>query len=199
MEQKQANEVIRKSIHVCSLIIPFSYRYIFNYNRLLMFLILLGALILDFAIEMARLEQPTFRKLFHKLFGPLLRRHERRDFTGATFVILSAMLCTAFFKPEIAFLSMSYLAVGDTLAATVGMTKGKRKYLRQNKTLEGSLACFVGILIFSLIFGNRINPLIYVVGCLMATLAEIWNIPVDDNIKIPISAGIAMSLFNIFV
>ncbi len=199
MIKSKSSEAIRKLIHISSLVIPFTYRFILNYNRLLMFILLFVTLVIALAMELYRLQMPSFRKMFHKLFGLILRRHERGDFTGATFLVFSSLLCVVFFKPIIAFLAISYLSIGDTFAAVIGMSLGKRKFLGQNKSIEGSLACFTSILVFSIIFGTGLNPWVFAVGALAATLAELWNIPVDDNIKIPIFSGIVMSLVNILV
>jgi dolichol kinase len=196
---KKLHEAIRKSIHLGSLVIPFGYRYLLAYNRLLMFLCLVVVLVVFLGVEMIRIEQSTIRKAFHRVFGNLLRQHERNDFTGATFVVLSSMLCVVFLNPLIAFLAISYLSIGDTFAAMVGMAVGKRKFVNQSKSLEGSLACFVSILIFSIFFSGDLSPWVYVIGCLSATLAELWVLPVDDNIKIPITSGIVMSLIHIIV
>jgi len=192
-------EYIRKSIHLSSLVIPFAYQYVFGYNRFLMFVLLFMALIISLGIELSRIQIPTFGKLFSKLFGLVLRRHERKDFTGATFLIFASMLCVVFFNPTIAFLSICYLSIGDTFAAIVGKAVGIRKFNGQRKSLEGSLACFTSILVFSILFGTGINPLIYVAGSLAATLAELWNIPIDDNVKIPVLSGIVMTLVSIIV
>lgn len=199
MANKHLSELLRKSIHISSLVIPFMYRYVFKFNRLLMFIILLATLIFLLGLELYRLQIPTFRKLFHRLFGMVMRHHERRDFTGATFMIFSGLLSVVFFKDMIAFLAMSYLSIGDTFAAIVGKAVGKRKFIRSNKSIEGSLACFTSIMIFAIIFSGGLNPWVYSLGAIAATIAEAWEIPVDDNLKIPIISGIVMTLVHIFV
>jgi diacylglycerol kinase (CTP) len=199
MVQKKCNEAIRKSIHIGSLIIPLTYRYILSYNRLLMFILLLVSLVSIVIVELYRLHIASFRKFFHKLFGQIMRRHEKMDFTGATFLVLSSMLCVVFFKPIIAFLAISYLSIGDTFAALIGIPFGKRKFINQNKSVEGSLACFTSILLFSILFSGDLSPWVYVIGCFTATLAELWIIPLDDNIKIPLLSGIIMTLVNVIV
>jgi len=198
MRIDRKNELYRKLIHIGSLIIPFSYRYVFSYNRWLMFVILLTSLIILIAIELSRMEMPSFRKVFHKYFGLTLRYHERRDLTGATFLVFSSLLCVVILKPVIAFLAISYLSIGDTFAAIVGLSYGKRRFNNQHKSMEGSLGCFASILSFSFIFGNELNPWVYVTGCFAATLAEIWKLDVDDNIKIPVISGLTMSFVNLF-
>jgi len=191
------NESLRKLIHISSLIIPFTYRYVLQDKRRLGFCILFAAFVVAMIVEFYRLWQPSFRRFFHRLFGLIMRRHELRDFTGATYLLFSSMLCIAFFEPVIAFSALSFLAIGDTFAAVVGINLGKRKILGLSKTLEGSLACFISCLVFGLFFMDR--PWIAFWGALSATLAELWVIRIDDNIKIPIVSGICMSLAAIFI
>lgn len=192
------NEKLRKSIHISSLLIPFSYKYLLGFNhRRLAFSLLLAAFALSLVIEFYRLWQRSFGHTFYRLFGMILRRHELRDFTGATYLMFSAMLCVAFFDPLIAFCAMAYLSIGDTFAALVGMSFGKRKFLGMSKSLEGSLGCFISTLIFGAVFLR--HPVLAVVGALAATLAELWRIPVDDNVKIPLTSGIALSIASILI
>jgi dolichol kinase len=199
MQKEQLNEFVRKAIHISSLAFPLTYRYILGYNRFLMFILLLITLVTALSVELSRIQIPTFRKVFNKLFGLLLRRHETKDFTGATYLVFAGMLCVVFFNPAIAFLSICYLSIGDTFAAMIGVVLGKRKFLGQKKSLEGSLACFCSTLAFSVLLGSGVHPIVYTVGCLAATLSELWNIPVDDNVKIPLVSGIVMTLTNILV
>jgi len=196
MQEKRLKEYLRKAIHLGSLIIPFGYKYLLGFNRRLGFSILLAAFCLSFIIEFYRHWQKSFRHTFYRFFGRILRRHELRDFTGATYMLFTDVICVAFFEPTIAFCSMAYLSIGDTFAALVGMGMGKRKILGTDKTLEGSLACFASTLIFGLFY---LPPTMAVVGALAATFAELSIVPIDDNIKIPIISGLALSLANIFV
>ncbi|MCK4312452.1 MAG: phosphatidate cytidylyltransferase [Candidatus Cloacimonetes bacterium] len=195
MNKNQKKEFFRKTIHVSSIILPLSYRYIFHYNRKLTFMVLAPLTIIALVIEIVRLEHKTFKRIFLNIFGIMLRKHEIHNFTGATYLMISAMLCIAFFPSDIAFVSISFLAIGDTLAALIGIPFGKRKILGTNKSLEGSIACFAGTFVFALFF---LNPIVALTGAFVATIAELSRFPVDDNIKIPISSGLLMSFVNIF-
>lgn len=192
------SEKLRKAIHISSIAIPLSYRYIVGFqHRKLGFSLLLIAFMLSLIIEFYRLWQDSFRHTFYRIFGQILRRHEISHYTGATFLLFSAMLCVAFFEPIIAFCAMAYLSIGDTFAALVGLSMGKRKFWGSPKSLEGSLACFVSTLVFGVVFLK--NPILAVVGALAATLAELWRLPLDDNIKIPLSSGLALTLAKILI
>ncbi len=191
------SEALRKLIHLSSLVIPFGYRYVLGYNRRLAFIWLFVALAISLAIEFTRFWQRNFRRTFHRLFGSILRRHEFKDLTGATYLLFASLLCVAFFEPRIAAASIAFLSIGDTFAALVGMSFGKRKFLGSKKTLEGSLACFVSCLIFGLWWLR--NPWLAIIGSLAATGAELGNIGLDDNLKIPLISGIVMALVSVFI
>ncbi len=195
MTPKQKKEIYRKLLHISLILLPLSYYFIFHYNRKLMFLVLVPLTVLALIIDVVRLEHKTFKRIFLNLVGILLRKHEIDNFTGATYMMISALLCIAFFPAEIAVASLAFLAIGDTLAALVGIPYGKRKILNTAKSLEGSLACFTGCFIFGIFF---LNPVVAFAGAIIATIAEFSRIPVDDNIKIPIASGLAMSFVNMF-
>ncbi|MCB5253247.1 MAG: phosphatidate cytidylyltransferase, partial [Candidatus Cloacimonetes bacterium] len=93
--------------------------------------------------------------------------------------------------------SIAFLSIGDTFAALVGMNFGERKFVRSNKTLEGSLACFVSCMLFGLWWLR--SPWLAITGALAATIAELVDVSLDDNIKIPLVAGIMMSLISVFI
>ena len=194
MTEKQKKELFRKSFHVSSILLPLSYYFIFQ-NRKIMFLVLIPLTVIALIIDIARLEHKTFKRIFYNLVGLLLRKHEIHNFTGATYLMISAVLCIGFFPKEIAVVSLAFLAIGDTLAALVGIPLGKRKLLKTDKSLEGSLACFAGCFIFGLLF---LHPAVALIGAFTATVAEFSRIPIDDNIKIPIISGLVMSFVNMF-
>lgn len=178
--------------------IPLSYRYVIGFdNRRLAFSLLLLAFTISLIVEFYRFWQRDFRRTFHRVFGTILRRHEMKDFTGATYMLFSSLLCVAFFSPPIASGAIALLSVGDTFAALVGMNFGKRRFGKLGKSLEGSLACFISCLIFAILWLQ--NPILALTGALAATIAELINIPVDDNLRIPLISGMAMTLMQIII
>ncbi len=198
MESRNWKEAFRKAIHISSLVIPLSYLYILHENRMWMFLVLLPLTLVAMTIEILRLENRTYRRIFYHLFGIILRKHEMNNFTGATYLLVSSLVCFAFFPGDkIAFFAISSLAIGDTFAAIVGILLGKRKIKGTNKSLEGSLACFISTFTYGLLF--RIHPVLCFVGALATTVAEASRIPMDDNIKIPVFTAIVMAVANIFI
>jgi len=190
---KKQTELARKSIHISSILLPFAYRYVFNYDKKQTLTLFLLLTLTSIVIELLRLENKNFKKHFFSLFGIMLRKHEINDFTGATYLLTSAIVCVSFFPKDIAFAAMSFLSIGDTVAALVGINFGKRKFVGSEKTLEGTLACFVSTFLFGL-FVFKDYPIIAFLGAISVCISEVLNIKIDDNVKIPIISGIVMSL-----
>lgn len=193
---------MRKSIHISSIIIPIIYYFFLREHKSIAILTMLILAVTAIIVEMLRLENRNIRKVFFSIFGIMLRKHEVYDFTGASYLLTSAIFCIAFFPPEIAFLSLSFLSIGDTFAALVGMSFGKRKFPGSKKSVEGSLACFASTFLFAILFeyfAGYPYPQLAFFGALAATIAEAWNLPVDDNVKIPIASGLVMILVYVFL
>ena len=189
MTQRQKGEFSRKAIHFSLILLPLGYRYLVSYNKEITLIILSSLLFIALIVEILRVKHTTCKRLFFDLFGLMMRRREYHDFTSATYMLISVVIAIAVFPPEIAFAAISFLAIGDTLAALVGLQFGKRKFCGMPKSLEGSLACFIGTFVFGMFF---LEPIMAFSGALAATLAELLPLHFDDNIKVPIISGIVM-------
>ncbi len=197
LTRREIKELYRKSIHISSIALPLAYRYILGYNKTLAIMILFPFAFAAVVIELIRLENKTFKRVFYRIFGIMMRKHEIFDLTGASYLLTSTVFTIALFPREIAFAALSFLSLGDTLAAILGIRYGTRKIRGTSKSLEGSLACFTSCLVYALIFG--LHPGMALVGALAATLAELIEIPINDNVKMPILTGIIMSIASVFI
>ena len=187
-----ASELKRKAIHLASFSIPIAYylsppSWSRNWERAL-----LASVILSLAIEVFRLHNPGFRNLFRHFFGELLRNHEEVSLLGSTYLLIAMLLTLHLFDKPVAFLALGFLILGDTVAAIVGKWIGKIRLLG-GKTLEGSLACLLVCYGLTL-FMPDIPWHVGLIGALTATVFELLPIPLDDNFRIPLSAGFAMEL-----
>ncbi|MCB5230722.1 MAG: diacylglycerol/polyprenol kinase family protein [Candidatus Cloacimonas sp.] len=197
ISRRESKEFYRKAIHLSSLVLPLSYRFLLGGNRGHALLILFPLALIAVIIEIVRLEHKTFKRIFFRIFGIMLRKHETMNLTGASYLLTSSVFTIAIFPAEIAFAALSFLSVGDTMAALIGIRFGRRKIKGTNKSLEGTLACFVSCFVYALAFG--LNPNLAFAGAVSATIAELSSLPVDDNLKIPILSGVVMSLVSIFI
>jgi len=196
MTSKHKSEVFRKSIHFSLILLPLAYRYLVDYDKRITLIVLFSLLSISLLVEIFRMKHPTFKRIFFDLFGLMLRKREYHDFTSATYMLISVTLCIVIFSPEVAFIAISFLAIGDTLAALVGVRFGKRKLFGTDKSLEGSIACFAGTFVFAMFY---LNPIIAFLGALSAALAESVPMWIDDNIKVPITSGIVMTIAGYFI
>lgn len=178
-------EAKRKLIHLSAFSIPILYYFIPEHiSKPVLFLVTAGFIL----IEVLRLRFPSLRVIFMNVARSLMREHELITLTGSTYLLIAFSLCVLLARKELAIASMSYLILGDSMAAIIGRRYGRVKIF--GKTLEGFFACFVTCLAIGLII-PRMNISVAIVGALTASFVELLPIPVDDNLRIPlISAGV---------
>ncbi len=196
VETSYGTELIRKGIHLCSLSIPVVYYFLTRETALA----ILVPLTLAFGLsDLARLFLPSVRALYERLFGFLLRRHERstryRRLNGATYVLLSATICVWLFPKVIVITAFAILIVSDTAAALVGRKFGRHPFL--GKSLEGTTAFFISALVVVAVAPKVLYlPSEYLIGICAAFLGALVEAVsgdlLDDNLSIPLSIGLAM-------
>ena len=190
-------EISRKAIHIFNIIIPFFHIYIFK-NKIDMIMFLSAMVIFCFFIEIFRSQNSFILKFFEKYLFFMMRSFEKQgSLTGSTWVFLGSLITIILVPQPFSLLALFYLAFGDTLAALVGM---KFPFIKiGNKTLSGSLACFITCLFIGLIFDFEISSEIILIGAFTATIAELISIKINDNISIPVLSGCAMYLGSIVI
>jgi dolichol kinase len=185
-------EVQRKAIHLAFILIPLVYLYDLM-PRTLLVRGLLAATAVSIAIEIVRLNDRRVRMIFKRFFGDLIRRHEANELLGSTYMLIASVLTIELFPKPLAVAALGFLILGDTAAALVGRSIGRVKVL--GKTLEGSAACFAVSFLFAWIVVG-LEPWLAACGALTATLFELVPIPLDDNFRIPLSAGYVMKILS---
>ena len=190
-------EISRKAIHIFNIIIPIFHIYIFK-NKIDMIVFLATMVIFCFFIEIFRNQNSLISKFFEKYLSFMMRSFEKQgSLTGSTWVFVGALITIILVPQPFSILALFFLAFGDTLAALVGM---KFPFINiGNKTLSGSLACFIMCLFVGFIFDFEISIDIILVGAFSATIAELISIKINDNISIPVLSGCAMYLGSILV
>ena len=185
------HEYHSKAIHLFNLIIPFSYWFIIpDQNQFKIIIITFTALFI--LADYFRTKSKLIKKLFIIFFDKMLREHELKgQFTGATWVIISASVTILVFPKYIAIISLIFMSIGDTFAALIGRKFGKLKIY--DKSFEG----FLGGLIACLVAAYCYDPLPFYIsgfGALAAMLFETLPLPLDDNFRIPIGSAIIMTI-----
>lgn len=190
------DELVRKLIHLTSMLIPIIYYFIPKLDAL----VILGSLaIFAMTLDLSRYFSPQIAKVFYNIFGFLLRKHEvdrkKKNLNGATYVLISAFIGVFIFPKVIFIAAFSILIIGDSMAALIGRKYGKNKFIF--KSLEGTLAFFISSCIVVL-FAPKVGyfPEEYLIGFIVAFIGAITeNISykfVDDNLSIPFAVGLSL-------
>jgi dolichol kinase len=180
-------ELARKAIHLMSAAVPVALALGIPRRPALL---LLGALlVIAVAVEAARAASPSAASRFDAMFVDLLRAHESRRLTGATWLI-AAMFGAVLLLPRSAAIAATWAAaVGDAAAALVGMRFGRHRSSRDGKSLEGSGACFLATLIGAALVARADPPKALLLAA-AATLAERLPWPDDDNVRVVAVVGV---------
>ncbi len=184
-------ELTRKIIHLITSLIPLAYFYYSSEEQILVLCISLFILFL--VGDILRIYVIQLRQIYEKIFGKLLREHEtEKSLNGATLLFLGFTLAILLYEKNIAVIAMLLLSVSDSLAAIVGKSFGNHRFF--NKTLEGSLAFFISAFIIILFFYDKI--FLGLITALTMAIVELVPNKINDNIVIPIMAGLLLSLAN---
>ena len=122
-------------------------------------------------------------------------RASKPRLNGATFVLLSAVICVWFFPKVIVITAFSILIISDTAAALIGRRYGRHPF--REKSVEGTTAFFVtAMLVVALapkIEYLAAEYLIGTVAAIVGTFVEALSGDlIDDNLSIPVSIGVVM-------
>ncbi|MEN6292745.1 MAG: phosphatidate cytidylyltransferase [Methanobacterium sp.] len=132
------------------------------------------------------------RKVF--FFSFILRKCKRKnDERGFVYFFIGIILTLYLFKFNIAIANAAILIflLGDSASTIFGKRFGKTRLpFNERKTVVGTSAFFIVALIGAL---TQLPLIPALVGALCGAITEAYS-PIDDNIPIPVIAGIAMSL-----
>jgi dolichol kinase len=190
LTQNLRAELGRKSIHLSCTLLPLAYHFFLTREQILW---ITGIITLGFIIaEFVRLNSEWGNGYFLRIFGPLLRDAEKgKQLTGATYLFVSLSATFLIFGREVAVPSALMLTVADALAAVIGKSIGERPFL--DKSLAGSATfCLSGLLIL-FIFSPQAGWNILVL-MLVLTIVEAKNLPVNDNVSVPLLTGFGLQI-----
>lgn len=165
----------------------------------------LGALVaVALVVELARARSARARHHFTRYTGALLREHEHRAWSGATWMLGAYLIAVVAYPRPFAVAAMWAVGVGDAAAAVVGRWWGERRRARATasaaargaapapgaKTYAGTVACFAATLAGArLVAGLPLAPAL--LAAALAALAERPRAPFDDNLRIVLAVGVA--------
>jgi len=162
-------------------------------------LTLIGIVLLIFFIfDLVRIFHEEIDKFFIKDMREIfiiLKEKETGRVSSMTIFLLSCFLSFLIFEKNIAIYPITFLIFGDFFAKVFGLAYGRHKLF--NKTWEGTLAHFLGSLIFGYLLANYSSlPLVLIfIGALVGTIAEVLPFNIDDNLSVPILSGAVITFF----
>jgi dolichol kinase len=127
----------------------------------------------------------------YKYFGIMIRPHEKKNFTGATYILASSIITILLFDKPIAITAIAFIVLGDTAGAIIGRLWGKVKF--KGKSLEGSISFFFACSLVALIVPG-IPFWVQIAGAFTATVVEALISKIDDNLTVPLASGALMQL-----
>lgn len=199
-------ELRRKAVHTAGSLIAVAY-YFIDKDTAVACLGIINAVLLT--IEWLRLSGKI------RLPEMLLRPHENKQVAAYIYFQLAALISIIVFEKTIAIAAILMLALGDTASGLAGsfMDGGNIRHSRKRFILKPfpimavmfAVCVLIGILLQYLPPApdmKNISLLIYVAGAMGATLGDaialrIQGRPIDDNLMIPILAGVFMTIANL--
>lgn len=187
-------EVHRKSVHLSSLWMVVALFLLSERQSQYLF----GSVFFCVALfELLRRMNPTVKTLCHTTFRSIFRPEEltehRPALTGGFFFTLAVFLAALLFPTPIAIISVLVMILSDTMAALVGKSVGRLKFM--GKTVEGCFAFFATTLcIFYAInfyFQQDENLLLLCLASFILTLIELFSkrFHIDDNLSLVLATG----------
>jgi dolichol kinase len=155
--------------------------------------VLAFALAVALVVEIGRDRSDRARIVFDSTVGSLLREHERRGPSGATWLILALFVAAVVFPRDVAIAAMCAVALGDAGAAILGRAIAQATV--PHKSFVGSAACFVASAIAARGIAGFAWREALIVG-ILAALAERPRRPLDDNLRIVIAVGCGILLWR---
>ena len=183
-------ELIRKSIHLSSLIIPIS---LFYFDKYFILNLLIPLSIAYIAIDCLRINSTKVSNLYNKYLGSITRDFEFNSLTGASYIFASTCLIISLFPNNIAIPSLLIMSISDSMASIIGRRYGKVYFLK--KSLEGSIAFFLSSILIIIFLDIKLFPAI--ASILVCTLVEAYQLfNIDDNFSVPLSFAFTYTVFE---
>ena len=188
------NEMLRKTIHISGFLIPLIYVQFFN--TYLISIVLFLVMITYTTSEIARNHGTNF-----PLFSTITQKATISNFeinhyaTAPITFTLGIILSLLIFQPPIAYTAIAVLTLGDGFANIFGKIFGKTPLsFNRNKTIEGTICGLTCAFLGSILF---VSPLKALIAVAVGMLAESLPLPFNDNLVIPLSSGIALTVLTI--
>jgi len=185
-------EILRKVIHISGFAVPLT---CFHLSNVRLVIVALFVVTIAYATsEISRIKGTDF-----PIFSTITRKAAVSDLEISHFVkspisfAMGILLTLLIFPRTTAYASMAVLTLGDGFACIFGKIFGKTPlFFNRKKKLEGTICGFICAFLGATLF---ISPLKALVAAAAGMLAECLPSPIDDNLVVPLTAGVALVMF----
>jgi len=127
----------------------------------------------------------------------LARKHDGKLEMAPIFFGVGVSITLVVFEANIGFAAIAIISIGDMAAKLVGAQLGRHHiFFNKRKTYEGSIAGFALAALGALAF-VPISPAL--IGAAAGMLTEALPLGIDDNLSVPLAAGLSITGFQILV
>jgi dolichol kinase len=155
-------------------------------------LVVLGGLLLFLlGMDWVRLRDPRANLLFFRWFRVLASPREERGIASSTWYTVGVFLGVLLFPRSAVIPAILVLALADPAASVIGRRFGRRPLGKGS--LEGSAVfALVAFLVLSPFVGAGVAAL----GALAAAAAEVLPVRLDDNLTVPLTVAMVLTLLG---
>jgi len=184
-------DLLRETIHFFGFFVPVFSMYLSLNHYFVAFLIFVVTLIY-IASELARMLGVNVPFVSTITWKAAIQPEIYEFVTSPIFFAIGIALTLLIFPSPISYASIAIFTLGDVFATLFGKKIGKHAFpYNKGKKIEGTLC---GFLFASLGASVFINPLKALVGAALGMIAESLPAPVNDNLTIPLVAGLTLLL-----
>ena len=144
----------------------------------------------------------TKPKTIYKLLEFVERKEDLESFPGKGLItyLIGALIALLLFEKEIALASIMILAMGDSFSRLIGPFGRIKHPFNNTKFLEGVIAGIIAASLGAMLF---VKPSEAIIASFFAMFLEgidikLFKSKVDDNLTIPLIAGVVIRLMRIW-
>lgn len=188
-------EIKRQPFHILLGLLLIALIYYDLLNPMILLIIIIISIILSFLIK------KTKPRVIYKLLQFVEREDALEKIPGKGLIayLIGTLLVILLFDKDIALASIMILALGDSFSRLIGPFGRIRHPFNNTKFLEGVIAGIVAASLGAMLF---VRPFEAIIASFVAMLLEgidlrVFRFKVDDNMAIPLIAGVVIWLMRI--
>ena len=184
-------DLLRENIHIAGFLVAFITMYFALSHFWVAFVILMVTLVYTIS-ELARMMGVNIPIVSTITWKAALQPEVHEFVTAPIFFAFGIMLALLLFPAPVNYASIAVFTLGDGFATIFGRTIGRHVFpYNKGKKVEGTIFGFFLALLGAVVF---VTPLKAIIGAATAMIIETLPTPINDNLTIPLAAGLIMLL-----